>query len=297
MAGWTVSRPSPAARRKDADSLHRIFSRGEGRAEYAEGAFLEAIDKFDYGFFRLSPREASLMDPNQRLFLQTVWQAVEDAGYGGSKIQGTRTGVYVGYSSDFGELYRRFIQELDPSDLGLAVPGNIKSIIASRIAFLLDLKGPSMLVDTACSSALAAVHLACRGIRNGDCEMAIAGGVRVVLLPLKFSEQQKIGIESSDYRAKTFDDSSDGTGAGEGVAAVLLKPLSKALEDRDPIHAVIKGSALNQDGSSIGITAPNSTAQTDVIIRAWRDAGVAPGDHNLHRSPRNRDQAGGSPGD
>lgn len=125
------------------------------------------------------------MDPNQRLFLESAWAAAEDAGYGGKRLSGSRTGVYVGYSSDFGEEYKRFIAEMAPSSASSAIPGNIHSMIASRIAYLLDLKGPSLLVDTACSSSLVAIHLACRDLRHGDCDTAIAGGVKVTLVPVK----------------------------------------------------------------------------------------------------------------
>lgn len=262
--------PIPDTRKRDMEAYLR--SNGIHDAEYSEIAYLNEIDKFDYSFFGLSPKEASLMEPSQRLFLETVWKAIEDAGYGGKRIKGSRTGIYVGYSSDM--LYKRFVAEIDPSSMAIATPGNIPSVLAGRIAYLLDLKGPSLLVDTACSSSLTAVHLACQGIRNGECELALAGGVRISLMTLKST--QKLGIESSDGRTKTFDDISDGTGSGEGVAAILLKPLDKAMEDGDHIYAVIKGSAINQDGDSIGLTAPNPEAQEDVIVRAWRNARVDP---------------------
>ncbi|TKI55079.1 SDR family NAD(P)-dependent oxidoreductase [Brevibacillus antibioticus] len=263
----------PLTRRKNTDPI--VYSMGISNPEYSVGSFLEEVDLFDYRFFGISPREASLMDPHQRLFLQTAWHAIEDSGYG-EKLRGTKTGVYLGISTDFGENYKSFIQASDPSALGVALPGNIKSIIASRIAYLLDLKGPSMMVDTACSSVAVSVHLACQAIRLGECEMALAGGVKLNLFPYKFEDEFHIGIESSDGKTKTFDDRSDGTGLGEGVAAILLKPLSKALKDNDPIHAIIKGSAINQDGHSIGITAPNANAQRDVIVQAWKHAKIDP---------------------
>ncbi|MCX7774134.1 MAG: type I polyketide synthase, partial [Clostridia bacterium] len=139
---------------------------------------------------------------------------------------------------------------------------------------MLDLKGPSMVINTSCSSSLVALHLACQGIRNRECDMAIAGGVKISLLPLKMGNG--IGVESSDGRTRAFDDGSDGTGVGEGVFTVLLKPLAQAIKDRDNIYAVIKGSALNQDGRSVGITAPSPSAQEDVIIQAWKNSGVDP---------------------
>jgi acyl transferase domain-containing protein len=275
-AGQDLVRDFPESRRKDSNEV--LLDRGvkPEDIEYHQGGYFNEVDKFDYSFFRLSPKEASLMDPNQRLFLETAWEAIEGAGYGGKRIMGTRTGVYVGHNSDFDERYETFIRSQEPSSLEFAVPGNIKPIIASRISYILDLKGPSFLVDTACSSSLMAVHLACQGIRNGECEMAIAGGVKVNLIPVKSPGEEGIGIRSSNARTKTFDDSSDGTGSSEVVAAVLLKPLKNALEDGDTIYAVIKGSASNQDGSSVGITAPNAAAQEDVITRAWKDAGINP---------------------
>lgn len=271
-AGMDCIGKFPEARRKDADNfLHGL---GEEDGNYFDGAYLKEIDKFDYAFFRLSPKEASLMSPNQRLFLETAWNAIEDAGYGGKKLIGSRTGVYLGFEADALYDYKRFIAELDPGAIPLAVPGNLTPIIASRLSYLLDLRGPSLSLDTACSSALVAIHLACRAIRNKECEMAIAGSIRLNLLPIQ--GQLQLGVESADGRARTFDNDSDGTGSGEGVGVLILKPLSEAIKDRDQIHAVIKGSAVNQDGSSIGITAPNVLAQEDVIVNAWKDAGIDP---------------------
>lgn len=244
--------------------------------EFSVGGYLNAIDKFDYNLFSLSPKEASLMDPNQRFFLEAAWAAIEDAGYGGEKIKGSRTGVFVGYSNDFYDEYRRHLFAANSNLYGLSTVSNIKSIMASRIAYLLDLKGPSLVIDTACSSSLVAVHLACQAIRNGECDQALAGGVKVLLTPIKGEESWELGIQSSDGKAKTFDDSSDGTGTGEGVGVVLLKPLQQALRDGDQIYGVIKGGAINQDGRGVGLTAPNAKAQEDVILRAWKDAGINP---------------------
>lgn len=265
-------------RKKNEEVLDRLYGRSMAVRDirYNEWAYLEHIDRFDHSFFNLSPKEANLMDPNQRLFLQTVWEALEEAGYGGNSLSGSRTGVFVGFSSDSYMEYKNIINLIAPSSVVISRAGNIKSIIGSRIAYILDFKGPSMLVDTACSSALVAVHLACQAIRNGECSMAVAGGVKIEILNLKGEQSEGLGIESSTGRTRTFDDSSDGTGGGEGVGAVLLKPLYAALDDGDHIHAVIKGSAINQDGTSVGITAPNSAAQEDVILRAWKDSGVSP---------------------
>ncbi|HEX3047450.1 MAG TPA: amino acid adenylation domain-containing protein, partial [Bacillota bacterium] len=262
----------PAARQKDTDQF--LEYQGKESFSYYPGAYFNEIDQFDYAFFRLSPKEASLMSPNQRLFLETAWHTIEDAGYGGKKLIGSQTGVYLGFEADAPYDYKRFISLLDPDSSSIAVTGNLTPIIASRLSYLLDLHGPSLSVDTACSSSLVAIHLACQALRNGECDLALAGSVRINLLPV--AGQLQFGIESSDGRAHSFDDKADGTGSGEGVAAVLLKPLGRAIKDGDQIYAVIKGSAVNQDGSSIGITAPNVLAQESVIVNAWKDAGIDP---------------------
>lgn len=261
----------PEERKKDVENYFNFMGLSRETQKLEEGAYLKAIDKFDCSFFNISPNEAALMDPNQRLFLETAWEAVEDAGYGGKKIMGSNTAVFVGFSNE--TEYRKIIQDTEPSFYSMAVPGNLAPIIASRISYLLDLKGPSMLVNTACSSSLVALHLGCQALKNGECSMALIGGVQMHVLPVR---QAEIGIESSSKRTRTFDNSSDGTGGGEGVIAVLLKPLDRALKDGDNIHAVIKGSAYNQDGASAGISAPNPAAQEEVITRAWQEAGIDP---------------------
>lgn len=264
-------RKMPDSRKKDAEDFLRQMGIKPDEDKYIEAAYLNEIDKFDYSFFKLSPKEASLMDPNQRIFLQTAWSAIEDAGYGGKKLKGSRTGVYLGFGSD--PEYKNLISKVEPDSISVSLAGNVRPIIASRLSYILDFRGPSLLVDTTCSSSLVAIHLACQAIRNGECELAIAGAVQVHLRAIR---QTNVGVESSDGRAKTFDDKSDGTGTGEGSGAILLKPLSKALRDGDNIYAVIKGSAINHDGASIGLTAPNAVAQEDVIVNAWKDAGINP---------------------
>jgi len=276
-------RQLPQPRRQDFEDYLRL--RGHfhkvSEEDYLQETFLEEIDKFDHRFFGLSRQEANLMDPNQRLFLQTAWSALENAGYGGQSIQGSSTGVFVGHSADFGQDYRHIIQTFSPDAPEISVAGNIKSIIASRIAYQLDLRGPSMLIDTACSSGLVSVHQACRSLRNGECEMAIAGAVKIDLLPIEDRGNTGVGTRdiqdtiARDGRTKTFDDNCDGTSAAEGVFAFVLKPLQKAIDDGDHIHAVIAGSSVNQDGLSVGITAPNSAAQEGLIIAALEDAGIA----------------------
>lgn len=261
----------PEARRADAESLARRLGLA---GKYRRCAYLADVDKFDCGFFRISPNEADMMDPNQRQFLQTAFGAVEDAGYGGGKLSGTRTGVYLGYNADAPYGYKNCLSGIEPSALPMALSGNLTSVIPGRLSHILDLRGPSLAVDTACSSSLVAVHLAVRALRSGECDLALAGGIKLDLLPLE--RDFKLGIESSADLTRTFDDASDGTAMGEGVGAVLLKPLYRAKRDADHIYAVIKGSAANQDGNTIGMTAPSVRAQEEVIAEAWRDAGVDP---------------------
>ncbi|MCK4258243.1 MAG: SDR family NAD(P)-dependent oxidoreductase [Halanaerobiales bacterium] len=265
----------PKERKQDTDRYLEFIRKIDG-VEYLKKAYIDDIDKFDYDFFHMSPKEASLMNPIQRLFLQVAWSSLEDAGYGGKRIVGSNTGVYLGLISDLeGYKYKEMIHEVDPFLLPISTAGNLASMTASRIAYILNLKGPSMLVDTACSSSLVAVDLACKALRDGTCEMAIAGGARIGIFPID-KDYYKIGIESSDSMTRTFDDNSDGSGLGEGVAAVLLKPLNKAIRDNDSIYAVIKGSMTNQDGTSMGITAPNPQSQVDLLTEVWENAGIHP---------------------
>lgn len=265
----------PETRSRDITEYLQYANRSSDEVKYTESGFLSEIDKFDYKFFHISPREASLMDPAQRIFLEVAWQVLEDAGYGGKKLSGSNTGLYVGFAGNVKDLYAKLITDVDPTLLSISMTGNLTSIIPGRLSYLLDLKGPSMIVDSACSSALVCVDLACQSIRNGSCDYAIAGGINIDTVPVD-KDYLRIGIESSDGKTRTFDEFADGSGIGEGVAAVLLKPLKKALEDKDNIYAVIKGSAINQDGSSAGLTAPNPAAQADAIIKAWESAGIDP---------------------
>jgi iturin family lipopeptide synthetase A len=247
----------------------------EKESSFCKGAFLEGISQFDHGKYKLSKTEAALMSPAQRLFLQTAYQAIENAGYGIEAIQGTNTGVFVGYSS-YGLKYANLLYDIKPEFKPLALPGNLDAVIPSRISYLLDLKGPSLLTDTACSSSLVSVYQAYESIVNGTSEMALAGGVRIMLNPREQAENEKVGIESNDGKTRTFDSMASGTGIGEGVLCILMKPLHKALQDKDPVYAVVKGGAMNQDGKSIGLTAPNGKAQQEVLKKAWINAEINP---------------------
>ena len=237
------------------------------------GGFIKDIDKFDAGLFGVSPREAAHMDPQQRLFLETAWEALEDAALPAESLAGSRTGVFVGITG--ADYTFRAMRELSPSDLDAYVlTGVASTFTAGRLAYWLGLQGPCLSVDTACSSSLVSVHLACQSLRAGDCTAALAGGVNALLAPEPFVVLSKANMLASDGRCKTFDKAADGYGRSEGCGVVVLKRLSTALADKDRILAVIRGSAVNQDGRSSGITVPNGLAQQDVIRRALANAGL-----------------------
>ncbi|MBT7755476.1 MAG: amino acid adenylation domain-containing protein, partial [Candidatus Magasanikbacteria bacterium] len=225
----------------------------EGQCRH--GSFLDGIDGFDPLFFRMSGLEATYMDPQQRLFLEEAWHALEDAGYAGDGARGSSCGVYVGCAA--GDYHYLFGEAPPPQ----AFWGNSGSVIPARIAYHLDLQGPAVAVDTACSSSLVALHMACQGLRTREIEMAIAGGVFLQATPGFYASANPAGMLSPTGQCHTFDKNADGFVPGEGVGAVILKRLSAALADGDHIHGVIKGSALNQDGHSNGITAPSARSQ------------------------------------
>ncbi|GAB1543388.1 hypothetical protein NUACC21_60620 [Scytonema sp. NUACC21] len=241
------------------------------------GGFLDQVDQFDPLFFGISPREAQRMDPQQRLLLEVAWEALENAGIAPDKLAGSQTGVFIGISTnDYSRLQFEDYAQID----AYAGTGNAFSITANRLSYLLDLRGPSLAVDTACSSSLVAVHLACQNLRHGECNMALAGGVNLILSPelnITFSKAQMM---SADGRCKTFDANADGYVRGEGCGVVLLKRLSDAVRDGDNILALIRGSAINQDGRSNGLTAPNGPSQQAVIRQALKNALVAPEEIN-----------------
>ncbi len=246
-----------------------------GRMNTRWGGFLKGIDQFDPPFFGISPREAASMDPQQRLLMEVSWEALEDAGLTRSRIARAPVGVFLGISgSEYGAL------QLTRPDLIDAYwsTGSALSVAANRLSYFYDLRGPSVAVDTACSSSLVAVHLAVQSLRQGECSLAIAGGVNLILTPTITVNFSMGGGTSPDGRCKAFDRSANGMVRSEGVGLVILKPLERALADGDPIYAIIRGSAVNQDGASNGIAAPNREAQEDVLRAACRSARVEPGD-------------------
>ena len=242
----------------------RAFRGGNSR----QGGFLEQVDAFDPEFFNISPREAVSMDPQQRLLLEVAWETLEHAGCPAEQAAGTQTGVFIGISSnDFSRLQ-------DQPDI-YGGTGNALSIAANRLSYFLDLRGPSIAVDTACSSSLVAIHHACQSLRLGECGMALAGGVNLILDADLSEVFSQAGMLAPDSRCKTFDAAADGYVRGEGCGLVLLKRLEDARRDGDEIIALVKGSALNQDGRSNGLTAPNGSAQQAVIRQALANAAVA----------------------
>ncbi len=239
------------------------------------GGFIDDVDKFDPQLFGISPREAYKMDPQQRLLLEVAWEALEDAGIVLDQLARTRTGVFIGVShNDYSHLQGNDYSKID----AYAGTGNAFSIAANRLSYTFDLEGPSVAVDTACSSSLVSTHLACQSLRNGESDMALAGGAGLILSPeltITFSQAQMM---APGGRCRTFDADAEGYVRGEGVGIIVLKRLSDAIRDRNHILAVIRGSAVNQDGKSNGLTAPNSLAQQKVIRQALKNSAVRPED-------------------
>ena len=233
-----------------------------------QGGFLNDIDKFDADFFGISPREARHMDPQQRILLEESWKALEQGGIDPTSLSAEKVGVYIGVSSNEYADFQKENKEVEP----YSGTGNALSIIANRLSYFLNLKGPSMSIDTACSSSLVAIHQACQSLEQGEINMAISGGVNLILNPQLSAIFDRSGMLAKDARCKTLDASADGYVRGEGCGIVVLKRLSDALKDGDRIQAVIKGSALNQDGKSNGLTAPNGPSQKAVIKEALQNA-------------------------
>ncbi|MGV2826967.1 beta-ketoacyl synthase N-terminal-like domain-containing protein [Myxosarcina sp. GI1(2024)] len=264
------------AERWNIDDLYDPHPATPGKMNSRWGGFLQQVDGFDPLFFNISPREAERMDPQQRLFLEVAWEALENAGLAADKLAGSQTGVFTAMAV---VNYDQFLYK-NVSDLSQITAydglGTTLSLTSSRLSYLLDLKGPSLAVETACSSSLVAVHLACQSLRTRETNLCIVGGVNLILAPelnIVFSQARMM---SPDGRCKAFDASANGYVRGEGCGAIVLKRLEDALRDRDNILALIKGSAVNQDGLSNGITAPNGPSQQAVIRQAIKNAGVRP---------------------
>ena len=264
--GEVPSQRWPVADYYDADG-------GPGKSNTRNAGFLSDADAFDHEFFAIAPSEAAAMDPQQRLLLQAAWRALEDATIDPRAAAGSNTGVYVGVmASEWSSVNLTDFARITAQKGAGA--GYFMS--ANRLSYHLDLKGPSVAVDTACSSSLVAVHQACAALRTGACDQALAGGVNLLLTPALNIFYTQAGLSAPDGRCKPFSTHADGIGRGEGVAVVVLRRLADAVDAGLPIYAVIEGGAVNSDGRSNGITAPNRWAQKQVVTSACRDAGIAP---------------------
>ncbi|MBD8525904.1 SDR family NAD(P)-dependent oxidoreductase [Pseudomarimonas arenosa] len=237
------------------------------------GGFMREVDKFDPLFWGISPREAEMMDPQQRIFLESVWGAIEDSGHRVSDLAGTKTGLFVGAATrDYIDLMATYQAELD----GYSASGTSHAILVNRVSFLLNLHGPSAPLDTACSSSLVALHRAIESIHTGSCDMAIVGGVQVMLTPAGHISFGAAGMLADDGKCKTFDSRANGYVRGEGSGAILIKPLENAIADGDHIYAVVKSTAENHGGKVTMLTAPNPNAQAELLVEAYEKAEIDP---------------------
>jgi acyl transferase domain-containing protein/NADPH:quinone reductase-like Zn-dependent oxidoreductase/acyl carrier protein len=262
------------ADRWDADALYDPDPSAPGKSATKWGGFLERIDGFDAAYFGILPREAERMDPQQRLFLEVAMESLDDAGLTRDRLRGSRTGVFIAsYHNDYQLLEYRDPEAIDARTL----TGTVHSVLANRLSFLLDLRGPSISVDTACSSSLVAIHLACQSLRHGESDIALAGGVSLMVTPDLMISLSKVGFMAPDGRCKTFDQSADGFGRGEGCGVIVMKRLADAIADGDRVLGVVRGSAVNQDGHSTLLAAPNGLAQQALIREALASAQLAPG--------------------
>jgi acyl transferase domain-containing protein len=263
--------------RWDINHYHHLDRDHPGTIVTRYGGFLDQVDRFDAAFFNIAPREAYLLDPQQRLLLEVTWEALERAGLDPTSLAGSDTGVFTGICSHDYELLQIKHNVTRDFDAYYAT-GTFPAVAAGRLAYVLGLRGPALVVDTACSSSLVAVHLACQSLQRGECGMAIAAGVQLILSPELSIAFSRSGLMTPDGRCKTFDARADGYVRSEGCAVVVLKPLAAALAHRDPILALIRGSAVNHDGASNGLTAPSGHAQEALLRQTLAAAGLAPGD-------------------
>jgi myxalamid-type polyketide synthase MxaD len=261
--------------RWDSSELYHPDPQRPGRISTRWGGFIDSVDEFDARFFGINPREAEQMDPQQRLLLEVAFEALEAGGQPTSRLAGSRTGVYVGLIGvEYGLLQMADIRGLD----AYSGTGTSYSIASGRLAYQFGFHGPAVTIDTACSSSLATIHMACEALRRGECDLALAGGVSVMLTPISLLSMSRMGVLSPDGRCRTLDRDAKGFAPGEGCGLVVLKRLSDAQADGDPILALIRGSAVNQDGRTNVLSAPNGRAQAEVVRRALDAAGVNPSD-------------------
>ncbi|NWG15753.1 MAG: type I polyketide synthase [Chloroflexi bacterium] len=263
------------ADRWDVDAFYDPDPTTPGKITSRWGGYLQDVDRFDPYFFGISPREAARMDPQQRLLLEVAWEALEDAGQTREGLAGSRTGVFIGVHSQSADYYLMQAGNLKAMDAYTGT-GTSHSVVSGRLSYLFDWQGPNIALDTACSSSLVALHLAVQSLRNKECNLALAGGVNLILSPHFTVAASRMHMLSNAGRCKTFDAEADGFVRGEGCGVIVLKRLSDALADGDSILALIRGTAINQDGNTNGLTAPNGLSQQAVIRQALANAGVSP---------------------
>jgi acyl transferase domain-containing protein/NADPH:quinone reductase-like Zn-dependent oxidoreductase/NADP-dependent 3-hydroxy acid dehydrogenase YdfG/acyl carrier protein len=273
LEGRDAIAPYPGGRFRELDAEYAATAAGGGKVATALGGFLPGIDRFDAAFFGISPREAIYVDPQQRLLLEVSWDALEDAGQLRENYDGTRTGVFTGiWTTEYEQLMYR----MAPKPEFYMLTGGSRSTACGRMSFTFGFEGPSVSVDTACSSSMVAIHLACQALRNGECDMALAGGANVILMPDQTRLFTHSGMLAGDGHCKFGDASGDGFVRSEGAGMVVLKRLSDAVAAGDPIYGVIRGSSVNNDGRSGGLmVTPSREGQKNMLLEAWREAGVS----------------------
>ncbi|HEX6509318.1 MAG TPA: beta-ketoacyl synthase N-terminal-like domain-containing protein, partial [Chloroflexota bacterium] len=261
--------------RFDIDAYYDPVPGVPGKTSTRWGGFIRDVDRFDAAFFGIAPREVEVLDPQQRVLLEVTWEALEEAGVPLEQIAGSNTGVFIGIShTDYSDL--QCALGLDPG--AYYGTGQSHSLAANRLSYIFDLHGPSLAIDTACSSSLVAAHLACGSLRRNECDLALVGGVNLILTPLRTIAYSQAHMLSSDGRCKAFDASADGYVRSDGCGVIVLKRLSTAIRDGDPVTAVILGTATNEDGQTSGVMVPNARAQEAVIRDALSDARLQPAD-------------------
>jgi acyl transferase domain-containing protein/acyl carrier protein len=265
----------PTDRGWDLERLFRSNPDDPGTTPVREGGFIDRIADFDCGFFGISPRDALAIDPQQKLFLEATWEALESAGIDPGSLRGSPTGVFAG--AGFGD-YAQLLASSSAASAGSVIVGASSGVIAGRTSYSFGFEGPTMSVDTACSSSLVAMHLAMQALRGGECSLALAGGVMVMSTAGTLTDLSGTGGLAPDGRCKAFSDSADGAGASEGVGTLLLERLSDAERNGHPVQALVRASAVNQDGASYGLTAPNGPSQERVMRTALASAGLEPRD-------------------